>query len=75
MLYQSLMHIWSKDGSHIGWAGGKDFIIAVQRMLGHTIPPSTAGRWMKEEKDAFEGKNKKGGKVKTALRSKPVLSL
>lgn len=58
ILYQNCAHVWAAGGSHMAWRSIDEFRDAIVATLGHTRPPrSTAGEWLKREKDAFDAKN------------------
>jgi hypothetical protein len=57
LLYQSLAHVWGKNGGHITFYTVDAYVDRLKSVLGHDVARSTAGDWLKRERDAFDKKN------------------
>ena len=47
------MHKWAADGSHVGWQPAAHLVAFLEHSLNHTVPRSTASRWLAKEKELF----------------------
>lgn len=54
-LYQSLMHVWASDGTHMAWATITAVRTAIRTVLGHELPAeSTLYKYMATERKLYE---------------------
>lgn len=72
VLYQVEMHVWAQDGTHMSFRSAADFSARVLAYLGHgPLASSTAGDWLKREKDAYGVQNVGVPPHKHALLKRP----